>query len=214
MSGPRTFCLMLVAACLCPDGVRAQSAPVVTVDDFLSIGDLMAAVSIQAPPDVNQRPTCEQLALPCLTPRTFGDGGLAWSAAVNAGGRIGIVGEISGYWNHWSAYDPTCDPRHSTCVSQKVNHVRACAGGLRIRTPPIHDGFNRGRLFAQVLAGPQWSDVGPRRTILQPGVGLEGYLQSGVIIRFEFDYRFAPDDMRDLSTGRSLLGIAIPLGLR
>jgi hypothetical protein len=65
-----------------------------------------------------------------------------------------------------------------------------------------------------VLVGPQWSNVGPQQRVLQLSVGYDGYLRNGIAVRIEWDDRFVPRAVRDLSTSRILAGIAIPLGSR
>lgn len=90
--------------------------------------------------------------------------------------------------------------------------MRAALAGLRIRTPLITGWQTRGRFFLQALTGPQWSDVGSQQRVLQPGVGYDGYLRNGIAVRVEFDYRFARNGGRDLSTSRAFVGIAVPLG--
>jgi len=211
MPGGRESSLFILALCLATPA-RAQTAPVITIDDFQSIADVSAGVSLQTPADVNQRPECQDLALPCLTPRTFGDLGLILSATIYPGEIVGIVGELSAYSDSWASYDANCDRRHSICAVEQSNHVRAALAGLKVRTPLITGWSTRGRFFVQALAGPQWSDVGPRQRVLQPGVGYDGYLLNGMAVRVEIDYRFAPHGGRDLSTSRVLVGLAVPLG--
>jgi hypothetical protein len=217
MRGARASLLLIsivTALCLAAAPARAQTAPVITLDDFRSIADVVAAVSLQAPKDVNQRPECEDLGLPCLTPPTFTGLGFALSTALYPTALVAIVGEVSDYPNDWASYQPNCDLRHSICVVEQTNHVRAALAGLKVRTPLISGGSTRGRFFVQALAGPQWSDIGPRQLVFQPGVGYDGYFQNGIAFRIELDYRFAAGDVRDLSTSRVLAGIAVPIGLR
>jgi hypothetical protein len=210
----RESSLFVLALCLAAAPVRAQTAQVVTVDEFRSIADVTTSISMQSPADVNQRPACHDLALPCLTPRTFTDFGLALSAGVYPSDAVGIVSELSAYSNYWAAYEANCDRAHSICAVNQTNHVRAALAGLKGRTPLITGWSTRGRFFAQALVGPQWSDVGPRLRVLQPGVGYDGCLRNGIAVRIEWGYRFVPRAVRDLSTGRILAGIAVPLGSR
>jgi hypothetical protein len=214
MLGGRESSLLILMLCFAAAPVRAQTAPVMTLDDFRSIAEVTAGVSIQGPADVNQRPACQDLAIPCLTPRTFPGVGLALSAGVHPGDSVGIVGELSAYPDDWAAYETNCNRAHSTCAVNQTNNVRAALAGPRIRTPLISGGSIRGRFFAEVLVGPQWSDVGPRQRVLQPGIGYDGYLRNGIAFRVELDYRFAPRDVRDLTTARILAGISLPLGSR
>jgi len=210
----RESSLFALALCLVAAPVGAQTASVVTVDEFRSTADVTAGISIQSPADVNQRPACHDLSLPCLTPQTFTGFGLALSAGVYPSDVVGIVSELSAYPNHWAANETNCDHAHSICAVNQTNHVRAALAGMKGRTPLITGWSTRGRFFAQALVGPQWSDVGPRLRVLQPGVGYDGYLRNGIGVRIEWDYRFVPRAVRDLSTGRILAGIAVPLGSR
>jgi hypothetical protein len=92
--------------------------------------------------------------------------------------------------------------------------VRSALGGVRVRGPLMEPGATRLRLFGQLLAGPQWTDVGPRTSVIQPGVGLEDYVGHGLAIHFELDYRIAEGDRRDFTTSRFFVGIGVPLGSR
>jgi hypothetical protein len=210
----RESSLFVLSICLAAAPVRAQTAPVVTVHELRSIADVTASISMQSPADVNQRPACQELALPCLTPQTFIGFGFALSAGVYSNDVVGIVGELSTYPNHWAAYETNCDRAHSVCAVNQTNHVHAALAGLKGRTPLITGWSTRGRFFAQALVGPQWSDVGPRLRVFQPGIGYDGYLRNGIAVRVEWDYRSVPRAVRDLSTSRILAGIAVPLGSR
>jgi hypothetical protein len=207
-----------MALCLVAAPVHAQTAPVLTMVDARPIAELTAGVSLQGPADVNQRPACEQLALPCQTERSVPDGGLAVSAAIYPNDAIGIVGEVSVYANPWSSYGTDCPPigglRPPTCAVRQTDHPRSALVGVKVRTGFIKDRSTRWRLFGQALGGPQWSDVRSLHRVVQLGVGADDYLQNGVALHVEYDYRFAPDERRNLSTGRYLLGIGIPLGSR
>jgi len=222
MLGDRPSSLFIVALCLAAAPARAQTAPVLTVDGYRSIAEVTAGVSIQGPADVNQRPTCQELALPCASGRTVPDGGLALSAVVYPGEIVGVVGELSVYANQWLTYGTNCffvgGGVPQTCPVTATNHVRAALGGIKLRSRLIRigslNGSSHARLFAQALAGSQWTDIGPRQRVLQPGVGLDHYLRNGVTVHVEYDYRFSPDGGRDLSTSRGLLGIALPIGSR
>ena len=214
MLGAGTSSLFVLALCLAAAPVHAQTAPMVTVDTFTSIADVTASISMQSPADVNQRPACQTLGLPCLTPQTFTGFGFALSASIYPRDVVGIVSELSAYPNHWATYDTNCDRARSICAVNQTNQVRAALAGLKGRTPLITGWSTRGRFFVQMLVGPQWSDVGPRQRALQPGVGYDGYLRNGMAIRLEWDYRFVPSTLRDLSTSRILAGIAVPLGSR
>lgn len=216
MLGGRESSLLFLVVCLTAAPARAQTAPILTADDFRSIVEVIAGVSIEGPADVNQRPACQALALPCLTGRTFPDGGLAIGTTVYPSDTIGIAGELSVYANEWSSWGG-CPARSGStppCPVPETNHVRSALAGVQVRTRLIRSHPRPGRLFAHMLAGPQWSDIGPMRRVFQPGVGFDDYLRNGVAVHFEYDYRFAPDEKRDLSTMRFFLGIALPLGSR
>jgi len=191
----------------------AQAPMTVTAEDYRWLADISVGPALQAPRDVNQSPTCDMLLLPCLSPRTAGDIGAALTGTVYPDDAIGIVGEASIYANRWFSQTPNCDPRHSVCATSQINNVRAAMAGLRLRTPLINGGTARGRFFAQVLAGNQWSDVEPRQKVFQAGGGYEGYSRVGIGYRVQIDYRFSPDAAgRDLSTTRVFAGLLIPLG--
>jgi hypothetical protein len=214
MFGERESSLIVLALCLAAAPAHAQTAPVMTLDDYRSSAEVTVGVSIEGPPDVNQRPACQQLGLPCLTGRTMPDGGLAIGATVYPSEVFGIAGELSVYANAWSSWGG-CPPRSGStppCPVSETNHVGSALAGVRVRTRLINYRGGPSRLFAQLLVGPQWSDVGPLRQVIQPGVGFNEYLRNGVAVHFEYDYRFAPDEKRDLSTSRFFLGIALPVG--
>ena len=211
----RASSLFIVLLCLAAP-VHAQTTPLLTIDDSRTITELTAGISIQLPADVNQQPVCQNLGLPCSSPRTFPDFGVAVSLAVYPVDAVGIVGEGSVYANGWLAYGrcPFITPNPQPCAISQVNQVSSALAGVRVRTPIIRSGGSHWRLFAQALGGPQWSDVGPQRRLFQPGIGGDNYLRNGIAVHVEYDYRFSPDDRRDLSTGRFVAGIGIPLGRR
>lgn len=218
MPGDRVRLACVLTLCIAAAPARAQHAPLVTQDTFQSIGEVDAGVFMQAPADVNQPPSCRQLGVPCLTPRTFPDFGAAISAALYPSDIVGIAGELSVAGNAWWSYGTACEPvgegRPGTCPVRQSNHIRSAVAGLRVRTPHRTSGATHWRLFAQLLGGPQWTSIGPRRRVLQPGVGADDYVRNGIAVHVQYDYCFSPDDRRDLSTGRYLVGIAIPLGTR
>jgi hypothetical protein len=103
----------------------------------------------------------------CLCPGLLPRGGVRPRAI--GSGVFGIVGEVSGYPNEWASYEPSCDREHSICAVNHTNHVRAALAGVKGRTPLIDGGTARGRFFAQVLLGPEWSDVLPRQGVVALG---------------------------------------------
>jgi len=209
--------LLIFAACLAAVPAAAQTAPIFTIDDFQSVGEIGVGGSIQGPVDVNLRPRCEALGLPCSSGKTMPDFGLSLLATGYLGEHVGITGELSTYANMWLVLAPCAYPPRlpQGCPTDQTNHVFAALAGLRIRSRLIQDvGSTRWRIFGELLGGPQWSDVGPRHHVLQPGVGADDYLPNGLIVHVEYAYRFSPDDGRDLSTGRFLVGLVVPIGSR
>lgn len=70
MRRSRQLSLYAIAICLAAAPLRAQSAPLVTVDDYRSIADVAVGVTLQAAPDVNQPPTCVQKGIATINPET------------------------------------------------------------------------------------------------------------------------------------------------
>jgi hypothetical protein len=192
----------------------AQSGP---DDPGNSRGELAAAVTSQAPADVNQPPLCGALALPCLSPRTMPDVGGALVLGARLTDHVALVGEAAVSNNVWFAYQTECafngGQTPAQCPSSRVNHVRTALAGARVRTALLRyrDGTVM-RLFAQILVGPEISDVVAVRRAIQPGGGVDLYTRGGVTIRVEADYCSVPGGSRNLSTQRWLLGVVIPAG--
>ena len=218
MHGGCESSLFIVALCLAAAPARAQTSPIVTVVEARSIAELTAGVSLQGSTDINQHPTCERLALPCQAEGSVPDGGIVVSAGIFPRDAIGIVGEVSVYANPWSSYGTDCPRvggvRPATCAVPQTDHPRSALAGVKVRSGFIKDGSTRWRLFGQALGGPQWSDIQPLQRVVQLGVGADDYLQNGLVLHVEYDYRFAPDERGNLSTGRYLVGVGIPLGAR
>jgi hypothetical protein len=215
MPGFRGTSLFIIALCAAAPA-RAQTT--MTIDDHRSIAEAGAGFAIQAPRDVNQPPTCEDLGLPCLSPRTVPDFCVVLMGTVYPAEIVGVAAEFAAFTNPWSSYGTSCQlvggRAPSTCSVRQINHGRAALVGLKLRTRLMRSGTTHWRLFGQVLGGPQWTDVAPRRNVLQPGVGADDYLRNGITLHVQYDYTFAPDDTRDLSTGRFLVGLAQPIGSR
>jgi len=217
VAGAHEASIIVIAVCLAAPA-HAQTSPVFSIDDYQAKAEITAGVTVQGPRDVNLRPDCERLGLPCGSGKEFPDFGLGLSVAFYPGGDVGIVGEVSNYRNDWVAYRTTCPYPLGPppCFVTQTSHIGSALVGLKVRSrllevaglgPPTH-----GRLFLQLLAGPQWSDVGPRQRVLQPAVGFDHYLRSGITFHVEVGYRFAPNRQRDLSTSRFLFGLEIPVG--
>jgi hypothetical protein len=199
---------------------RAQSSPIVTIDNYRARAEITAGISVQGPRDVNLRPDCDRLGLPCGSGKEFPDFGVGLSVAVYPAGVVGVVGELSDYRDDWFSYRATCPYPLGPppCVVTETNHVGSALVGLKVRSRLLKvvglDAPTHGRLFLQLLTGLQWSDVGPHQRVLQPAVGFDHYLRSGLTLHIEARYRFAPNGNgnRDLSTGRFLFGIEVPVG--
>ena len=213
MRGVRESALAVLLMCLARVAA-AQTVPVVTLENYQSIAEVTLGGSIQGPADVNAKPTCEHMGLPCESGRTFPDFGVVATLTVYPGERLGFVGEVSSYANAWFSYTTTCPYRGGPppCVVNETNHVRSALAGVKLRSKLIDAPSTHWRLFGQVLAGPQWSDVGPVHQVIQIGLGADDYLRNGLVLHVEYDYRFVPNDTRDLSTGRYMIAIGIPLG--
>ncbi len=87
----------------------------------LSVG---LGVTIGGPADVNQRPKCTELGLPCETPRTMPDFGLVLQGAIRANAHATLVVEGSLYDNNWV----------DNSGAAAVNHVAALMAGPRLAT--------------------------------------------------------------------------------
>jgi hypothetical protein len=215
VSATRAASLFIATLCLASPA-RAQMT--VTVDRHLSIAEVGSGGLIQGPRDVNQQPDCGRLGLPCVSPRTIPDFGVALLGTIYPSEIVGIAGEFAVFENAWVANGTNCGPAGGqvppTCPVSQINHGRAALAGLKVRTRLIKSGATNWRLFGQVLSGPQWTDVTARRRVLQPGVGADDYLRNGITLHVQYDYTFAPGETRDMSTGRFLVGVALPIGAR
>jgi hypothetical protein len=195
--------MTILGYCVTASSALAQQAPVLTKDDFRSPAEISVGVTMQTPADVNQPPYCLKLNLPCLSGRTFPDFGVEATAVGYISDRLGIVGEASAYRNLWFS---------NCCDVAVTNHVRTAQAGLRVRSALQDTGRDRWRYFGQILAGSEWSSVNPRGPAIQPGVGADVYLQNGVILHVQYDYCWVPGGVRDLSTGRLLIGMTFRIG--
>jgi hypothetical protein len=167
--------------------------------------DVALGVAMNGPADVNQRPKCTELGLPCLTPRTFPDFGFVAQAGISVLEYAGLVAEASTYNNSWFT---------TSSDVATINHVGAVLVGPRVttgtRTLRWYNDTTRFRAFAQVLGGSETSAVLPTRFALQPGAGVDGQLRwSRTWIRVAYDYRFTRGGPRNLSGSRVLFGFAL-----
>lgn len=210
-----TIVVLTAAALAAAAPARAQTRMMLTIDDDDSAAVVGAGLFLAGPADVNQRPTCDELNLPCLSPETFGDIGAAIFGSKYLSDNVGFAWEASVYGNNYFAYGDC--PRGGgpgPCPVHETNTVRAALGGVEVRTHLIKDPTTRWRLTGRALVGPEWNDVGPHRHVAQIGVGADDYLRSGLIVHVQYDYRFSPDDHRNLSTGRFMVGFGVPVGSR
>jgi hypothetical protein len=195
--------------------ICAQTRMILTPDDDDSAAVVGAGLFIAGPADVNQRPKCEAIGVPCLSPATFGDVGAAMFGAWYVNDNVGVAWEASAYGNNWYSYGGCAlGAGPGPCPVHQSNAVRAALAGVEVRTHLITDPTARWRLTARALAGPEWNDLGPHRRVIQIGAGADDYLRNGLLVHVQYDYRVSRDDRRDLSTGRFMVGVGIPIGTR
>jgi hypothetical protein len=207
MLRPRVWIFATLAAAVI--GSAAFDAPLLAQHDAESFKrfDVALGVSLNGPADVNQRPKCVELALPCTSPKTVPDFGVALQAALHATEHVALVGEASLYGNAWDTVGVD---------KALTNHVSALLLGPRFVTSLLSFGFGkdttRYRAFTEVLAGPEASDVVPTRFALQPGAGIDFKLAPEALsVRMAYSYRYTRGAPRNLSGGRILGGVALLL---
>jgi hypothetical protein len=201
--------LRVVALCAFPVARGWAQRPTTEAqsDSDRSTVDVAFGLTFNGPKDVNQRPQCTKLALPCTTPKTFPDFGVVLQAAVAVGWHAAVVAEASTYENLWDTTAASGPP------SPRENHAKALLAGprlmtgLRRLTKTDTQGY---RAFVQVLAGPEASTVVPTRFALQPGAGIEIPLpRPGFWFRGSGDYRWTRGGPRNLSTGRAMFSVVV-----
>ena len=164
-----------------------------------------AAVTLLKPDNVNLPPACTTLGLPCTSPKTVPDAGLALSVSGRVTAHVALVGELSSWANIWYA--------DGTQPGRRTNHVRAALAGLRAQTN-VRPSHGRSQIdvvfFGQLLAGPQVSSVTPSRHAIQPGGGVDVRINEKITARCEVDYIKVPAGERDLSTSRVMIGAVFP----
>ena len=202
--------------------MRPLHSMVLMLSAFGALGaqrvDATLGVTLNGPADVNVRPKCVELALPCISPKTVPDAGIVLQGAVRATDNVALVAEASSYDNEWV---PVGSNRST------ANHVNAALAGIRLSTGVRVLAFGqratmralsyrpradttRYRAFVQLLAGPEASTVVPTRTALQPGIGVDGKLGwAPGWIRVSYDYRYTRGGPRNLSGGRVLCGLVM-----
>ena len=200
-------------------GTSMLGAQTTTTDSAATRFEIAAGAMATTPKDVNQRPQCDALGLPCESSRTFPDFGLVLQAAVAVQPHVALIGEASMYVNRWDtvAVNPVDQRRE--------NHARALLAGPRVMTGYFHlvslshrassfrnkEGGKVGyRVFAQLLAGAEMSQVAPTRLAIQPGVGLDAKLSyPNTWLRVSGDYRSTKGEPRNLSSGRAMIGLVV-----
>ena len=168
--------------------------------------DVGLGVTIGGPADVNQRPQCKELALPCETPRTMPDFGVVLQGAIRANAYAALVVEGSLYENNWV----------DASGGAAVNHVAAWMAGPRLATRTLtyatRKDTTRFRVFAQLLAGDEASTVLPTRFAVQPGAGFDGKVRwTSAWVRIGYDYRYTRGGPRNLSGSRIQLAVVVDL---
>ena len=175
-------------------------------DTTHTVIDAALGLTFNGPADVNQRPVCDELNLPCNTPKTFPDFGVALQLAVHAAALLAVVAEVSDYANMW-------DTVGVDRSANRDNNTIGLLAGARVMTPRLYFagkdslGFV---LFAQLLGGSESSTVVPTRFALQPGIGLDVRLSHpGLSGRWSIDYRSSRGRPRNLSGPRAMLGFVM-----
>jgi hypothetical protein len=165
--------------------------------------EFAAGITMQTPRDVNLPPLCEELALPCSSPRTFPDFGLSAQLALSLDDWLALAGEVGVFGNQWRA--------DASASGQRTNLVRFALAGARLQSRNIRrPSWNYAlRFFGQVLAGYQASTEVPGGSAIQTGLGLDTWFSNGLGVRVQWDHRFVRKEPRDLSGGRVLVGVVI-----
>ena len=161
--------------------------------------------TMQTPPDVNLRPHCEAMSLPCGSPKTFPDFGLAATVAAWAASGFGVASEVGAWGNQWRS--------SSGAEGQETNWVRYAMAGPALRsrifeytgTAPAY-----ARVHFEAMAGVLGSTLGAVTRVSQIGVAFDGWTKRGVWVRFQLDWNDASNTPRDISGGRGLISIVVP----
>jgi len=194
---------MLASARLC-----CAQGPELTIVSGTPAAEFGASITMQTPEDVNGPALCARLSLPCASGKEFGDVGWSLSAAYNFTEKRGFVGEVAGFDNTW------LEARHAR---ESVNHVYSLMGGPRASSPFMPTGGakpNDTRVFVQLLAGVEVSDLTATRLAIRPGGGLDILTRTGLIVRLGLDYTFTSTEGRDLSGARFVAGVVVEVPAR
>lgn len=200
--------LGLLMATLAPAGVASAQTPGISVGVPSPAGEFAVAVTMQSPKDVNVKPLCQQLSLPCISGKEFGDVGWSLSAGYSLTENVGLVGEVAGFQNTWLAAGQS---------RSSVNSAHSLMAGPRLATRFFHEGGphpNDSRVFAQLLAGLQVSDLAAAGRAFRIGGGVDVSTRTGLIVRLGMDYLFTSAPGRDLSGGRFILSLVFGVGAK
>jgi len=186
--------------------------PIVSSRPDVPAGEIMVGLALADFQDVNLRPLCDRLTLPCTSPKTVPDVGLVLGAARNLTETFAVVGETAVYGNVWDSWESV------RTTQREINHVRTLIAGPRVATGFIHAAGRSPtdfRLFAQALGGVQVSEVEQNGLLMQPGGGVDFNTRSGLLCRVQADYRLTTArSPRPLSGGRIILALIVPVGSR
>src|SRR5580765_7021906 len=168
--------------------------------------DVGVGFTMQAPPDVNMRPLCEQMSLFCSgSGRTFPDFGIGVAVGTRVTGPVYVVGDVNVWGNAWRV--------DGTAAGRRTNQVFTALTGFRVRSGTLRSrrDLSTTTLFGQLLVGGQAATEVPGRRVWQPGAGMDVHF-SRVGFRIELDYMYSPGPGRNLTTGRGFMGIVINAG--
>ena len=197
--------LGLIAWTIALSAIAGEPDPTATA----ARADLSVGFTLQTPADVNVQPLCGELSLPCTSPRTVPDFGIAVAGAAYLQRSVAVVGEASFSDNVWYA-SPTKEGRQD-------NYVRLLLAGVRARVIPPAVGGKKAtgvQIFGQLLGGTEWSTVLGARRAIQPGGGIDARLRDACVLRAEVDYTFVPGELRSLSGSRVFVGLVYGFGSR
>jgi hypothetical protein len=198
----------LVLLMLASAGLASAQTPDLTLGVATPAAEFAAAVTMQDPRDVNSRPLCEQYSLPCASGKEFGDVGWSLSAGYSLTENLAVVGEVAAFENTW------LPARQSRTF---VNQAHSLTAGPRFASRFLHTGGaspNDTRVFVQLLAGVQVSDLATPGFAIRPGAGLDISTRTGLIVRLGLDYLLTSATGRDLSGSRFLVGLVFGAGAK
>jgi len=216
MDGPRrlgSIAGLIVVVC----GLAAPASAQLVFESFhpgedTPPAEIAAALSLNAVQDVNVRPLCTQMALPCLSPKSAPDFGWALAGARNFTNGFAVAGELGAFNNTWDSW------QSARSTHREENGVFVAAIGPRIATRFFRTrarsapGGSVLRVFGQALVGVQASELAPTARAIQTGAGVDLATKRGAIVRCQFDYRFVERAGRNLPGSRVLIGLVAPIG--